>query len=207
MVTETHSRKAQSAGKAMVQTIAPEKPIFFENEPDMSVAGFPAEVQPVSRPSSIENANFIMPAPVVAPRPRAKTVKAKSKKTPAKRTRARTSVRKPAQRPKQTAAARAPAVPVTTPQEPVVRPALTRQFDRVTPLPRAAAVTLHRKQSFLDVIGFWLRQRSSGLYRFLASPFFSAKTPKKPRTKTDRLAAENAALRAELARLRAQLPA
>ena len=197
--------RAKSTPVANGTAIAPETPIFFVNEPNQSGAGFPADIKVTPRASLIETVNFIVPAPAVVVRPRIKQKQVKSKKTSAKRTRARTDVRQPACRLKQTAAARTPAVPDSAPRGPVVTPALTRQVDRVTPLPRAAAVTLHRKQSLIDIISYWLRQRSTGVSRFLARPLGATKTRRKVPSKAERLVAENAALRAELAQLRARL--
>ena len=210
VVTDTQSTKprakARASSKPARKIEAAETPIFFVGDTTRAAAGFPADINVLPRASAIETVNFIIATP--APRARTKRPVSKSKKnadlkkTTAKRTRARTSARQPVQRPKQTVAARAPAVPVSAPRDPVVQTALTRQFDRVTPLPRAAAVTLHRKQSLLDMISYWMRQRTASLSRLLARP-----APKKAPTKAQRLAAENAALRAELAELRARLHA
>lgn len=80
---------------------------------------------------------------------------------------------------------------------PVAQP-VSMPDDR-TPLPRARAVAVYRKNNLLDVVGYWMRTRMSDITKLFAP---RAKTGKRL-PKMAELIAENAALRQEIARLRA----
>lgn len=71
--------------------------------------------------------------------------------------------------------------------------------DDRTPLPRARAVAVYRKNNLLDVVGYWMRTRMSDLAKLFAP---RPKTRKRV-PKMAELIAENTALRQEIARLRA----
>lgn len=80
---------------------------------------------------------------------------------------------------------------------PVAAP-VTMPDDR-TPLPRAKAVAVYRKNGLLDVVGYWMRTRMADLAKLFAP---RPKTRKRVPKMAD-LIAENTALRQEIARLRA----
>ena len=71
--------------------------------------------------------------------------------------------------------------------------------DDRTPLPRARAVAVYRKNNLLDVVGYWMRTRVSDIAKLFAP---RPKTRKRVPKMAD-LIAENTALRQEIARLRA----
>jgi hypothetical protein len=86
------------------------------------------------------------------------------------------------------------AMPVAGPlPQPVTMP------DDRTPLPRAKAVAVYRKNGLLDVVGYWMRTRMADLAKLFAP---RPKTRKRVPKMAD-LIAENTALRQEIARLRA----
>lgn len=86
------------------------------------------------------------------------------------------------------------ASPVASPvAQPVSMP------DDRTPLPRARAVAVYRKNNLLDVVGYWMRTRMSDITKLFAPrPKARKRVPKMAD-----LIAENTALRQEIARLRA----
>lgn len=80
---------------------------------------------------------------------------------------------------------------------PVAQP-VSMPDDR-TPLPRARAVAVYRKNNLLDVVGYWMRTRMSDITKLFAPrPKARKRVPKMAD-----LIAENTALRQEIARLRA----
>ena len=91
--------------------------------------------------------------------------------------------------------------PATSLAAPAVAETPAPQFapHATTPLPRARAVAVYRKNGPLDVIGYWMRTRLSDVVKLFAP------RPKKGKRvpKMADLIAENTALRQEIARLRA----
>ena len=69
----------------------------------------------------------------------------------------------------------------------------------VTPLPRAQAVTIYRKNGLFDLLGYWMRRRATDIAKLLK--------PRPKRVKVPphfaQILAENAALRKEIEQLRA----
>lgn len=85
--------------------------------------------------------------------------------------------------------------PERTPASPM---ADTTPHSRATPVPRARAIAVYRKNGLLDLIGYWLRSGWSGVTAHF-------RRPRKPDVPSAaQLLAENDALRRELARLRSE---
>jgi hypothetical protein len=173
--------------------------------------GFPADVVIPPRLLSVEQSNIVIAFPVERTR---KAKKSASQNKPsqggkllknagAKRNKPSQSKLTAKRTPKATAAARQNVAPAPPPPTLAFQPVTSLQEDRVAPLPRAAAVTLHRKTSFFDVVAYWLRQRRTLVSSFFADPIFVRLRP----IKNKKLAQDNASLRAEIDRLKAMLEA
>ena len=96
-----------------------------------------------------------------------------------------------------TAAAGLQIMPSSTPEVLSFAMALHPPSPGFTPIPRAAAVTLYRKNTFLSTLGYWFRKRAVSITS-LASP---RRVLAQNSSNMQRLADENIALRAELTRL------
>lgn len=228
-----YSAKVQQAGKRhqpgkghQAGFGAANSPMFFE-PPDRQAppARFPSDIRPERRPIMTPSTlAFALAVPEVAAplsdgiappvRGKAKPVKARKKrraapKTARPRSKAKTAraVAKVAAKGSATKAARPaekeaarPATLVADVTPPVVPTATAPGVEQSTaPLPRARAVAVYRKNGLLDVIGYWLRSGWSGL----AAPFHRRRTPSPKAPPVAQILAENAALRKEVARLRA----
>jgi hypothetical protein len=202
------------AQRKPVDPVQVEKSAFFAPDSLVEPVGFPADVLIARRPISSRLVTVVIPNPAdqfaglpgravrgKVKRP-ARPPSAKSRKSVARRKKVQTPDRKSRTAPKATAAARPIAAPpahfaaaAAAPPSPVFR------ADRVAPLARAAAVTVYRKNSLVDILGFWLRRSGATLTSYLSSTV----ARKRRKTQVDSLVAENAALRAELARVCAGL--
>ena len=87
----------------------------------------------------------------------------------------------------------------TAAQTPSPPPTNLLQNQPETPLPRAQAVTIYRKNGLLDLLGYWMRRRATDIAKLLK--------PRPKRVKVPphfaQILAENASLRKEIDRLRA----
>ncbi|MVZ96329.1 hypothetical protein EUU23_01265 [Sphingorhabdus sp. IMCC26285] len=203
-------------------------PAFFVRTDAIRPPTFPPDIKLERRNLIIDSGNaLIIPLPLRAVTPAALALKpakpaSKPKKArtaaKSKSTTAKPRVAKPADQ-KKTARKAAPRKPrakkiddvragagslataIAPPATVMAAPAVAEMAmpDDRTPLPRARAVAVYRKNNVLDIVGYWMRTRMADLAKLFAP---RPETPKHVPKMAD-LIAENTALRQEIARLRA----
>lgn len=188
---------------------------MFAGPPGHSPPGgrFPPDIRLEKRPAGITTLAFVLAAPapeIDAPPPKRGKAPAKRKAT----TRARNPATKQAPEKKVGAKAKAAKRPKGANKQGLVQdlspPFIPAEMttpaptpDVATPLPRARAVAVYRKNGLFDVIGYWLRSGWSGLTTGFRLPRKAAPKPAPKARTVAQLIAENEALKREVARLRA----